>query len=136
MSAWGTTRQSVTAWLGKYGQPVFAGTGVVRGSVKYPKLKAGDALAIVAAAGLADDEELEDAAIEADDAIDTHQDNLDSGASGEDLRDSRERRDGSIEGFIGELRKRLLPEAVAHEEAEMDRLYPDYGALPGLGEES
>jgi hypothetical protein len=49
---WGTTRESVTTWLGRYGRPVFNATGVVRGSVKCPKLGEGDATAIVSATGL------------------------------------------------------------------------------------
>jgi hypothetical protein len=51
---WGTTRESVTTWLGRYGRPVFNATGVVRGSVKCPKLGEGDATAIVSAAGIHD----------------------------------------------------------------------------------
>ena len=130
---WGTSRESVTVWLGKYGAVKFTATGTVRDSRKYPKLAAGDAVAIAAAAGLSEDEGLEDAAIAADDAVSTHQDNLDGGASGEDRRESREWRDDCVAEFIGELRKRLLPEAVAAEEAELDRLYPRTDdPLPGL----
>jgi hypothetical protein len=51
----------------------------------------------------------------------------------EELQDSRETRDGMIEEFITELRKRLLPEDVAAEEAQMERLYPPVSdPLPGL----
>ena len=49
---WGTTHESVTTWLGRHGRPVVNATGVVRGSVKYPKLGEGDATAIVSATGL------------------------------------------------------------------------------------
>ena len=126
---WGTTRESVTAWLTRYGAAEFTETGVVRGSVKYPKLGEGDAETIVKAAGITN---MEDEVIDTEEAITDHRINLDSGAGREDLQESRETRDGSIEEFIGELRKRLLPEAVAAEEAQMERLYPA-GPLPGLG---
>jgi hypothetical protein len=127
---WGTTRESVTTWLGRYGRPVFNATGVVRGSVKYPKLGEGDAEAIVKAAGIDD---LEDQVIDIEAAISDHLSNLDSSAGREELQDSRETRDGTIEEFITALRKRLLPEAVAAEKAQMERLYlPVSDPLPGL----
>jgi hypothetical protein len=127
---WGTTRESVTTWLGRYGRPVFNATGVVRGSVKYPKLGGGDAEAIVKAADI---DELEDEVIDTEAAITDHRINVDSSAGREELQDSRETRDGMIEEFITELRKRLLPEDVAAEEAQMERLYPPVSdPLPGL----
>lgn len=49
----------------------------------------------------------------------------------------RETRDGMIGEFTGGLRKRLLPEGVAAEEAQMERLYPPVSdPLPGLGDDS
>jgi hypothetical protein len=127
---WGITRESATTWLGRYGRPVFNATGVVRGSVKCPKLGEGDATAIVSAAGITD---MEDEVIDTEEAITDHRINLDSGAGREDLQESRETRDSSIEEFIGQLRKRLLPEAVAAEQAQMERLYPPVSdPLPGL----
>jgi hypothetical protein len=130
---WGATRESVTTWLGRYGRPVFNATGVVRGSVKFPKLGEGDATAIVSATGIDD---LEDEVIDTEAAITDHRINVDSDAGREELQDSRETRDGMIEEFIAELRKRLLPEEVAAEEAQMGRLYPPVSdPLPGLGDD-
>jgi hypothetical protein len=100
---WGTTRESVTTWLGRYGRPVFNATGVVRGSVKYPKLGEGDATAIVSAAGLDD---LEDLVIDTDAAICDHLGNLDSGADCEELQESR---DGAIEEFIWRAAQAAAP---------------------------
>jgi hypothetical protein len=120
-------------WLGRYGRPVFNATGVVRGSVKYPKLGEGDATAIVSAAGIDD---LEDEVIDIEAAITDHRINVDSGAGREELQDSRETCDGMIEEFITALRKRLLPEDVAAEEAQMERLYPPVSdPLPGLDDD-
>lgn len=131
--AWGSTRESVTAWLSRYGQRTFNASGTVCAVVKYPKLAEGDAMAIVKAAGLVDDDAVEGAAIDADDAISNHRDNLDSDAGREELTDSRENRDDCIEEFISELREVLLPEAVAHEKAEIERLFPRTDdPLPGL----
>ena len=130
---WGTTRESVTTWLGRYGRPVFNATGVVRGSVKYPKLGEGDAEAIIKAADIDD---LEDEVIDTEAAIADHRINVDSSAGREELQDSRETRDGMIEEFITALRKRLLPEDVAAEEAQMERLYPPVSdPLPGLDDD-
>jgi hypothetical protein len=101
---------------------------------KLPRLGEGDALVIARTAGFgeeADDFEsdLYGLIVEVDAAIGDLEAARDGGDR-EEIDDARETRDGAVEEFLAEIRKRLLPDVVAAEEAETERIRAE--PLPGL----
>jgi hypothetical protein len=106
---WGTTRESVTEWVRPFSN----------WKLHPKKLAEGDGETICKTAGI---EDMDDEVTTLDSAICDHQDNIDGGAGREERAASREDLDGAIEEFIDGLRKRLVPETVAAEEAELDRM--------------
>jgi hypothetical protein len=86
-----------------------------------PRLGEGDAGAVAATAGLAEDDLIDALADAVEDALG----DLESARDAEDreaARDAREALTDAVEEFLGEVRRRLLPEVAAAEDAEAEAL--------------